>query len=136
MEATYPKEKGHKCLTSLVGPPVYWVGSVRQLELSTGDAGRVPEGCSAGSESQSHARKLSDYEMRQRKVTKDHKDFDLSYWEGVPERLGEVKEPRIKITLYEVGGLALGHVTFEVPVSQPSEVTRGNKEFQMPFQDG
>lgn len=63
--------------------------------------------------------------MRQRKVTKDHNDFDLSYWGGVPEKdLGKVRnlEKTKNETLYEVGGLALGHVSFEEPMSQPREL--------------
>ena len=55
-----------------------------------------------------------------RKVTVDHKDFDLSYWDGVPEKdLGKArnqKKPFMKKPR------ALGHISFEVPVSQPSEM--------------
>lgn len=62
--------------------------------------------------------------MRHRKVTNDHKDFDLG--RCVWERLGEG----------EVGGQVLGHISFEVPANQPSEMlsrqsSRGNKEFRM-----
>lgn len=99
----------------------------RTWQGRSGKSSRGLGACSAGGErlSDGHARKLSEYEMRQRKVTRDHKDFDLSYWEGVPEKdLGKVRNP--EENLYKVGGQALGHISFEVPVSQPSEMLPGS----------